>query len=250
MARTEAGTLLTQAHGRQQLALRAATIRDIIKLYPMWNPFEPGSLERFVQVVTLLTQQRATNSAALAARYYEMFKSVDLGLTMGKAVALAEPATAAEIEAAIRATAVAGFWRGMGAGQTTEQALNNGLVQLAGSISREVLNGGRDTIVNEVQRDPDASGWIRVSDGDPCAFCAMLLSRGPVYKEESAGFEAHDHCACGAEPVYRGSKWPAANQKYHELWNETKRDMSVTGTSNDALNAFRRALTKGSGPAE
>jgi len=245
MARTPEGTALTAAHLRQQTALRAATIRDIIRLYPMWDPFDKASYERFVQAVVLLTQARGVNSAALAARYYEMFKAVDLGLTMGKAAVLAAPAGAAQIEVAIRSTAVAGFWRGLGAGQTTDQALKNGLVQLTGAVAREVLNGGRDTIVQEVQRDPDAGGWIRVSDGDPCGFCAMLLSRGPVYKEESADFQAHDHCGCGAEPVYAGSKWPAANQKYHDLWNQTKHD-----TSTDPVNAFRRAIEGRTAPTE
>lgn len=250
MARTEAGTALTSSHLRSQTALRAATIRDIIRLYPMWDPFDKASYERFVQAVTLLAQSRAVNSAALAARYYEMFKNVDMGLTMGKAAVLASPASAAEIKVAIDATAVAGFWRGLGAGQTTDQALKNGLVQLTGAISREVLNGGRETIVNAVGNDSYVHGWIRVSDGDPCAFCAMLLSRGPQYLTfESAGnrsmedvkaernvdFSWHDHCGCGAEPFSEGSPWPEANQKYLNRWNET-------AEGDDQLNSFRRAM--------
>lgn len=237
MARTQAGAALTTLQMRQQLALRASVMRDALKLYPMWNLSDPSSYDRFVEALVLLVQSRAINSAALAARYYEMFREVDLGLTWGKAAVLAAPPTAAEISAAVGATARAGTYRALAAGQTVELAMRNGMVQVAGAMSRQVLNGGRQTIIDMVQHDPYCNGWIRVSDGDPCAFCAMLLGRGPVYKEESADFEAHDHCACGAEPCFEGTKWPEANKKYNELWNETKHDRST-----DPLNAFRRAV--------
>lgn len=237
MAVTQAGARLTALQQKQQLALRAATIRDIIKLYPIWNLGDPGSYDRFVDAVILLVQSRATNSAALAARYYEMFREADLGLTWGKAALLAEPPTVAEITAAVGATARAGTYRALVAGQTAEQAMKSGLVQVSGALSRQVLNGGRQTVIGMARHDSRCNGWIRVSDGDPCAFCAMLLSRGPVYKEESADFEAHDHCGCGAEPCFPGTKWPEANQKYHDLWNQTKFDKDTS-----PLNAFRRAL--------
>jgi hypothetical protein len=210
-------------------------IRDIIKLYPMWDLHDPDSYDRFVDAVTLLAQNRAVNSAALAARYYEMFKTVDLGLTWGKAIALAEPPSRAAIQVAIDATAKAGVYRALSAGKSYDQALANGLVQVTGAVSRHVLNAGRDTITQAVQDDRYFHGWIRVSDGDPCAFCAMLLSRGPVYNEDSADFQSHDHCACSAEPWSDGSKWPEANEKLRDLWN-------ATATTEDPLQSFRRAI--------
>ena len=222
MARTRQGALLTDLQLRQQLGLRAATVRDIIKLYPIWDLADPASYERFVNAVIVLTQAWARNSAALAARYYEMFRNIDTGLTWGKAAVIAEPPTAEQIRIAVAATARAGVYRSLAVGKTVEQARRSGLVQLTGSTSRLVLNGGRDTILENVERDPEVIGWIRVSDGDPCAFCAMLLGRGPVYKEESADFEAHDHCACGAEPFVENSKWPSMNQRLHDQWNEAR----------------------------
>ena len=41
--------------------------------------------------------------------------------------------------------------------------------------------------------------WRRVTDGKPCAFCAMLASRGPVYSEDTVNFRAHRVCGCTAE---------------------------------------------------
>jgi hypothetical protein len=223
VARTAAGTKLTTWHVKQQLGVRAATIRDLIKLFPMWNPREPESFERLVEAVYLLAQARGANSATLAARYFEMFKAVDANLTITKALQLAEPASKEMIRAVLRATAVPGYWIKIGLGGTEQAASANALVRLSGGLGRVVLNQGRDTLLGAVASDKHYAGrWMRVSDGDPCPFCAMLLSRGPDYiTETTASFEAHDHCACGAEP-YDGGPWPEKNTQLHEQWQAMK----------------------------
>ena len=233
MARTPEGTQLTNLHRRQQLALRAATIKDIVRLYPMWNLDDPASYERFVKAVTLLVQARATNSAALAARYYQLFKAADLGV-IAAVVPLAKVPPAEQIAVSVAATARAGTYRALGAGMARDAALANGLVQVSGSASRLAMNSGRDTILEAVQSDPQAVGWIREGSGNTCSFCAMLLSRGPVYKEESADFQSHDHCGCFASPVYEGAAWPENNRRLRELWE----------TEGGSLNTFRQALAK------
>jgi hypothetical protein len=109
----------------------------------------------------------------------------------------------------------------------------------AGAGTRHVLTGGRRSLLTLVEADPQALGWARVTDGNPCAFCAMLASRGPVYgSEAAAGFSAHDACACTAEPVYsRQAPWPGRAREFQELWRETTRNTS----GRDSINAFRRA---------
>lgn len=246
MARTREGALLTDLHYRRQFGLRAATVRDIIKLWPMWRLDEPGSYDRLVEAVTVLARMRARDSAALAARYYEMFREVEMPggvrLTWGKAAALAEPPTAEQIRAAMDATGRWGVYRALAAGRTPEEAMAIGLVRLSGSIARLALNCGRETVLEAVRRDEAALGWARVTDAKPCAFCAMLASRGPVYKERTVRFRAHDHCTCTAEPVYEGSNWPGRAREFHDLWQQTKHDRTTS-----PLNAFRRALKE---PAE
>ena len=255
MARTRAGIALTKRHQTEQLAIRAEVLRAIIKLMPIWAPEDPDSYDRFVQAVVTLVQGRARDSAAIAARYYSTFKDIDLGLTMGRATQLAAAPTVQEIIAAINATAKAGYYRALRAGKTPGQATANALTELAGAAGRLVLNGGRQTIWDNVGRDPYVHGWIRVSStGAPCAFCAMLLSRGPVYLEfETAGgisremvgteaakaFQWHDHCACFAEPYVKGGPWPEQNRRYRDIWNQTKHDKTT-----HPLNAFRRALAE------
>lgn len=62
-------------------------------------------------------------------------------------------------------------------------------------------------------------GWRRVSSGSGCSFCAMLESRGAVYRRErSARFQAHDGCSCTAEPVWRREPDPPNVVELREEW--------------------------------
>lgn len=105
-------------------------------------------------------------------------------------------------------------------GKTERQARDESFVESSGAAARHVLTGGRQSLLTLLTDDPQVQRWIRVTDGDPCSFCAMLASRGPVYlTEDSAGFRAHDHCACTAEPVYHmDAPWPGRAQEFHKLW--------------------------------
>lgn len=67
----------------------------------------------------------------------------------------------------------------------------------------------------------------------PCGFCAMLASRGPVYKSsESAGIRAdryHDHCFCTCTPVFTSKHWEGKEQQteYERVYNEVVRDQDL-----------------------
>lgn len=107
-------------------------------------------------------------------------------------------------------------------GKTAHQARDESFVESSGAASRQVLTGGRQSLLTLMQDNMPEPRWIRVTDSDPCAFCAMLASRGPVYATKaSAGFEAHDHCACTAEPVYyTDALWPGRAAEFRRLWRE------------------------------
>nr|DAI20908.1 MAG TPA: minor capsid protein [Caudoviricetes sp.] len=78
----------------------------------------------------------------------------------------------------------------------------------------------------------------------PCGFCAMLASRGPVYKSsESAGIRAdryHDHCFCTCVAVFTSKHWEGKDQQigFERVYNEVVRDQDLHGV--DA----RRAMDK------
>lgn len=73
------------------------------------------------------------------------------------------------------------------------------------------MNAGRDTV--EWSAGVQGRSWRRVTDGDPCAFCAMLATRSDYTTKERAlttghtrrhkrggkrplGSKYHDHCGC------------------------------------------------------
>lgn len=131
---------------------------------------------------------------------------------------------------------------------------------------KEVENGGRRTIRNAVERDGNALGWARVATGrETCAFCLMLVSRGPVYQDaESAGLNAddttamqildegdteafnelmtrfHPNCDCKVVPVFDKNDWQGRDDylEAREMWKDVTKGFS----GRDALNAFRRAI--------
>lgn len=81
-----------------------------------------------------------------------------------------------------------------------------------------IMQAGRDTIRLSADANRRSLGWRRVADGNPCAFCAMLVGRGPVYKNErTAGgsWETiyHKNCGCTAVEVF--DDWEPTEREQH-----------------------------------
>lgn len=103
--------------------------------------------------------------------------------------------------------------------------------QQAAAGGRVTMNGSRNTTFQIASKDSRVVGWVRQSQtGSPCYWCAMLISRGVLYKsrESAGGIEAnqfHDNCYCVAVPVFdaehvKNSDNFAMNRYYHELWEK------------------------------
>lgn len=106
---------------------------------------------------------------------------------------------------------------------------------LQGSASRLALKGGRQTIAQAVHSDPKAQGWERVISGNACGFCAMLASRGAVYKShKTADFRAHDHCNCTAVPLFEGQAPSDTSQALASDW----RRETAGKSGKDAVHAW------------
>ncbi len=247
MARTEQGATLTEQHRRAQLQVRAQALRDFTRLWPIWKPDEASTFGLLVTATVPLVRAYHRISASVAASYYGEFRAEEnpAGAATPR---LAGYVPQAQVAASLYATGQVMTRKALLGGQPVEQARETALVRTSGAVTRLVLAGGRNTLLRSVAADPTALGWARVTDSNPCAFCAMLASRGPVYKtEQSASFRAHDHCSCTVEPFYRGSDWPGRAREFRDLYNQAVRDASAAGeldkgTSNDLLNAFRRSL--------
>jgi hypothetical protein len=70
-----------------------------------------------------------------------------------------------------------------------------------GGVQRHVANAARETVRYSSIQDRGAVGWVRVGSGE-CDWCRQYLD-GVVHDVEGYDFDAHDHCGCTAEPVFR-----------------------------------------------
>jgi len=103
------------------------------------------------------------------------------------------------------------------------------------------MMGGRLTVAATTGRDRKAIGWRRVTDGNPCAFCAMLASRGPVYRDAAAadGLKYHAHCGCGAEPVYGTWEPDEREQGYLDAYMDARYPGGKTRSTKETLRGMR-----------
>lgn len=198
MADTTLGLQLTQLHRRQQLALRSATLRDMLAVWPLFDMDDiDGSWPAVEAALLALIAERHRTSAGLASNYYRTFRAAERargtfdptpapppGWPLARATLTILGPIGAKKAIAARRPKVA---------ETT-------LTRLAGSVGRQVLDGGRKTLQQAVKADPQAKGWRRITDSSPCDFCAAIAAQGVI--GDTVDFQAHDSCGCGQEPVY------------------------------------------------
>lgn len=229
MATTTAGRALTEAHRLAQVRLGAQTVRDLLNIFPLLDPTDlDATTARWLRVAAPIIRTRRDTSATLAANYVNIFRTLELGDKARPVVpVLAETVTAERLATSLLVTGPVALKQAMTRGVLLGQAVRTASTTSARAGMRHALNGGRDSIIETVAKDKTALGWARATSGAPCAFCAMLASRGPVYKTKtSAGGEGHryhDSCNCIPEPVYhRDAEWPPGARQYAALWAEAK----------------------------
>jgi hypothetical protein len=249
VAKTAAGAELTRAHHAAQLAVRAGSLRRLVALWRIVDPTDlRNTIDTFVEAAVLLAGAGFTQSAGTAVRYYSLFRRVE-GFRSdppGRPTLARTPE--ADLAGELRGAALAGIIAARRKGRNVDEAKQAGLVRAAGALTKLVLAGGRRTLVGLVERDPVARGWSRVTSDNPCAFCRMLAARGATYKTEAgAEFVPHDGCGCSPEPLFAGAGPPAEAEEYARQWQaaqaQARSDGTMSrGTSNDALNNYRRYL--------
>ncbi len=241
MAVTDEGRRLTERHRATQLGIRAALLREVLTLWPALDPLRladtaPAWLRA---MLALIIRYRAT-SASEAQSYYRRFRDVEAdstGVLPSVSLDWARQDRAAQVSLTL--TGPASIRHRLAQGIPVERASKLALVQVSGVASRHMLAGGRRTILETVAVDRTALGWARVTDADPCAFCALLASRGPAYRSQgTATFQAHDGCGCTAEPVFdAGAPWPGRAREFEQIYRASTAD----AYGKEKLRAFRRA---------
>ena len=170
MARTSEGALLTDRHRRDQVRLAITAdsqarrawdatldLTDLKGTQPIWQRTMLDLLQVWWKV-----------SADTAAAYLPRFREAETGDgSFETAVPRFDRGQATARLAWTGATNV--LWH-IARGDTQEAAYEAARSLFLGMFHEAVLTGGRATIEQWARKDRRATGWRRVSDGDPCAF--------------------------------------------------------------------------------
>lgn len=148
-----------------------------------------------------------------------------------------------------------------------KELMHDALVRSSGAAVRQAMNGGRGVTDRVMKKDRKVIGYARVTDADPCAFCALLASQGTVFgkgsfiasnkkytpnadyakgRELPAGWtdaaKVHNNCRCTMRPVYSGENLrDEAALHYFNIW----KDLEVTAQElMDSRNMLSKRLER------
>lgn len=146
-------------------------------------------------------------------------------------------------------------------GDDETEAYRTARARQAAAAMRISMNAARGLVYNLADTDLKIIGWVRYSQtGDPCGWCAMLISRGLVYKTRASASgdvgdvdKYHENCHCVAVPVFSAEQYNAPlfdqNREYDALWKSLKKltakqRIEQYGTA-DLLAIFRKLFRAG-----
>src|SRR5690606_423924 len=232
---------LAEAHRLAQHRLGIETMGVLRRVSPALDLTAlDATTPEWLRLVTPIVAAQHRRSAQLAGGYIEAARALDVGPT--DYIAPIVPFDVEQVVTSMRVMGPVEARRLTAAGMALADVRRAVRERWASAGMRLAVAGGRDPIMAAVAADDKALGYARVGSGRPCGFCAMLISRGPVYTRDTAMFQAHDRCSCSARPVYRRDDgWSEQAQQLRDVWRETTAGKS----GRDALNAFRRAVETG-----
>lgn len=198
-------------------AINAKATQTMIQ-YVQKNGF--GNVDELIAVAYNLADYYGSAAAALASNFYE-----EIAAAQGVVVPSVVPANTAsygEVAKAVQGT------------------MKTSPMQVPQTVGRLVKQAGADTMLQNAQRDGAQFAWI--PQGDTCAFCLTLASRGWQYMSKDAmknGHAEHIHSNCDCEYAIRfddSFNVEGYNpEKYKEMY-----DNAEGRTSKDKINSLRR----------
>lgn len=195
-------------------------------LVALWRSLDPSDATATTAALkaTLpdLVSSYGVVAASLAADFYEELR-VEAEVRVPHATVLAD------LPSSERVLALAGWATGPLFSATPDADL--ALSRLAGGLQRQVAGVDRATIADNVDSDRAGATFARHASANACAWCAMLASRGPVYRSEATatGARYHDSCHCVAVPSWSGEDYQPA--PYVARWDRAYRDAVKATTS-------------------
>lgn len=195
--------------------------RDLVQF---WSSLDLSSapevlLEALLEYVPVLTARYGELAGEVAAEWYDELRAG--AKVPGRFRARAAAVTPSEV--------VTGRVRSAGAHLFgSDLALT--LAALDGSVTKYVLQPGRNTIRESTFRDPRARGWKRITRSGSCDFCQMLAGRGGVYLERTVRFASHGDCKCAAAPNWD----PSAPEVDVEVYRQSARTGRMSAEQREA----------------
>jgi hypothetical protein len=186
-------------------------VERAVQTSPWQTPAQRDALAaRFREPLLVMSTQAMQAEAIFAQRYAAAEQAPPPSLEPPGIPSPATELAIAGIAGAIAATYFAARRRG-----EHPDSIRGLAAVVAGSVaSRAVMHDARSWNKARYLTDPNIVAYRRVPDNDPCYFCALLASRGFVYKtRESAGDTSvvegwHNACACTSQELYRGRPVP------------------------------------------
>lgn len=244
MASTVEGRELTRAHQAAQIRNAIAAQREAKALWGRLDINDlDGSTAYWLGVTAAVVDRRLQAGQELAGAYLREYQVAETG--EAGPVLLQYPA---ETAVALRFAGPVRVKRLIAGGMDPRIAHERAFVKFGGMVQRQAQMASRLTIARSTGADRRAIGWRRVTDGNPCAFCAMLASRGPVYRDAAAaeGLQYHAHCGCTAEPMY--SIWEPSDreQEYIDAYQRAQGNITTGGMKRTTKNVLAEMRREGS----
>lgn len=250
---TAQGRELTEAYRVAQARISAQAMLTAIALWP--TLVREDDQARWLSLMLRLIRSQGAVSGQLAQRYLAAYRVAELGLG-ARPFDIPAPRDINEeqVITSMMVTGPVAFTRGarrvgVEPAAFSGEAARKIMESNARAVQRHVANVGRDLIEELTLADPRARGHVRVTDGDPCYFCAMLASRGPVYEEDSfdesdprfegpGEHKVHDGCGCLLVPVYGQAPILAQSAMYEKRWKQALEESART--RENVVVVFRR----------
>ena len=248
MAETPEGAQLTALHKSLQMKLSAQSMAATKLLWQSLDPAKgAAAMDAWLAQQVKLSGIFDGKSAALAADYIKKFRIAE-GFPGGPIVAVQD----FDEDWAKKSMSYNGSGK-------VQSLINQGMAPAAAmakvapiamaAAQRLTLGGGRRVLDQSALANPTSSGWRRVSSGSACAFCAMLVSRGPAYKsEKSAGAGRHWHkkCGCTVEEIFDDAWTPTEKeQEYLDEYNKARKAVSAAGGTPGTVNILEKMRLSG-----
>lgn len=225
--------------------LTAVALDDVAGLLGAMSMDDPVVFRNFVlDTLPELVAPYLTASEELAAVWYEELRN-QVERASFYAVTRGRPLDQAQVDAMVRRAMAPLF------GKSDSDVFT----LLSGSVQRLVSDAARNTVIDNVARDRIRVGYARIPQAGCCAFCAMLASRGAVYRDEMSaggvtgrgmeigategrrgrqaqgvktrgkqnlGDAYHDFCRCTVAPVFMGDTFAQDTaEQYLQMYQES-----------------------------